>query len=97
MSAHINTIVPTWLGASGLTATRELIGKHAAGKSVKVAVTEWNATAGDWGPGREAVDLGKCPGLFPIPQSIASSGRSGRDRQSIEPGEQFLLGHHPDR
>jgi alpha-N-arabinofuranosidase len=35
-----------------LEATRELIGKHAAGKSVKVAVTEWNTTAGDWGPRR---------------------------------------------
>jgi alpha-L-arabinofuranosidase len=35
-----------------LEATRNLIGKHAAGRPVKVAVTEWNTTAGDWGPRR---------------------------------------------
>ena len=32
--------------------TRELIDKHAAGKSVKVAITEWNTTGGNWGPQR---------------------------------------------
>ena len=35
-----------------LEATRNLIARHAAGKPIKVAVTEWNTTAGDWGPGR---------------------------------------------
>jgi alpha-N-arabinofuranosidase len=35
-----------------LEQTRELIRQHAAGKPVKVAVTEWNTTAGDWGPRR---------------------------------------------
>jgi alpha-L-arabinofuranosidase len=35
-----------------LDATRELIRKHAQGKPIKVAVTEWNTTAGDAGPGR---------------------------------------------
>jgi len=35
-----------------LDATRELIRKHAPGKSIKVAVTEWNTTAGDAGPTR---------------------------------------------
>jgi alpha-N-arabinofuranosidase len=31
---------------------RDLIRKHAPGRSIKVAVTEWNTTAGDWGPTR---------------------------------------------
>ncbi len=35
-----------------LFAVRELIAKHAPGKSIKVAVTEWNTTAGHWGPQR---------------------------------------------
>jgi alpha-N-arabinofuranosidase len=35
-----------------LVATRALIRRFAPGKSIKVAVTEWNTTAGDWGPGR---------------------------------------------
>jgi alpha-N-arabinofuranosidase len=35
-----------------LDATRELIKKQAAGRPIKVAVTEWNTTAGDAGPGR---------------------------------------------
>jgi alpha-N-arabinofuranosidase len=35
-----------------LERTRELIKKNGAGQSIKVAVTEWNTTAGDWGPRR---------------------------------------------
>ena len=35
-----------------LDATRELIRKFGGGRPIKVAVTEWNTTAGDWGPGR---------------------------------------------
>ena len=35
-----------------LDATRELIHKFGGGRPIKVAVTEWNTTAGDWGPGR---------------------------------------------
>jgi alpha-N-arabinofuranosidase len=35
-----------------LDATRSLIQRFAPGKSIKVAVTEWNTTAGDWGPRR---------------------------------------------
>ena len=35
-----------------LDATRALIGKFGGGRPIKVAVTEWNTTAGDWGPGR---------------------------------------------
>lgn len=35
-----------------LDATRALIRQNAPGKSIKVAVTEWNTTAGDWGPTR---------------------------------------------
>ncbi len=35
-----------------LEKTRELIRQHVAGQTVKVAVTEWNTTAGDWGPRR---------------------------------------------
>ncbi len=35
-----------------LDATRALIDKYAPGRPIKVAVTEWNTTAGDAGPGR---------------------------------------------
>lgn len=35
-----------------LAAVRALIAKHAPGRSIKVGVTEWNTTAGDWGPRR---------------------------------------------
>jgi alpha-N-arabinofuranosidase len=35
-----------------LNATRDLIRKFGGGRPIKVAVTEWNTTAGDAGPGR---------------------------------------------
>ncbi|MGH7139799.1 MAG: carbohydrate binding domain-containing protein, partial [Pirellulales bacterium] len=35
-----------------LQTIRQLIDKHAAGRKIKVAVTEWNTTAGNWGPQR---------------------------------------------
>jgi alpha-N-arabinofuranosidase len=35
-----------------LAATRALLRAGAPGRPIKVAVTEWNTTAGDWGPGR---------------------------------------------
>jgi alpha-N-arabinofuranosidase len=35
-----------------LDATRAMIKEYAPGKSIKVAVTEWNTTAGHWGPTR---------------------------------------------
>jgi alpha-L-arabinofuranosidase len=35
-----------------LAEVRKLIAKHAPGRSIKVGVTEWNTTAGDWGPRR---------------------------------------------
>jgi alpha-N-arabinofuranosidase len=38
--------------ANNLAAVRELIRRHGAGRPIKVAVTEWNTTAGDWGPPR---------------------------------------------
>ncbi len=38
--------------AQDLTAVRTLIGKYARGRSIRVAVTEWNTTAGDAGPRR---------------------------------------------
>jgi alpha-L-arabinofuranosidase len=37
---------------ANLAAVRALIRAHAPGRPVKVAVTEWNTTAGDWGPRR---------------------------------------------
>jgi alpha-N-arabinofuranosidase len=30
----------------------QMLASHAPGRRIKVAVTEWNTTAGDWGPGR---------------------------------------------
>jgi alpha-L-arabinofuranosidase len=38
--------------AMELTALRELIRAKAPGRPIKVAVTEWNTTGGDWGPRR---------------------------------------------
>ncbi len=35
-----------------LIRVREMIRKHAPDRPIKVAVTEWNTTAGDWGPPR---------------------------------------------
>ena len=35
-----------------LVAIRRMIKAHAAGRSIGVAVTEWNTTGGDWGPKR---------------------------------------------
>src|SRR5205823_9033788 len=35
-----------------LAATQALLRAGAPGRPIKVAVTEWNTTAGDWGPGR---------------------------------------------
>lgn len=35
-----------------LVAVRKLIAQHAPGRPIKVGVTEWNTTAGDWGPPR---------------------------------------------
>jgi alpha-L-arabinofuranosidase len=38
--------------AKDLAGLRKLIAAKAPGRPIKVAVTEWNTTAGDWGPGR---------------------------------------------
>src|SRR5262249_4023224 len=35
-----------------LNSVRRMIKDHAGDRPIKVAVTEWNTTAGDWGPGR---------------------------------------------
>ena len=35
-----------------LVAIHHMIQAHAAGRSIRVAVTEWNTTGGDWGPKR---------------------------------------------
>jgi alpha-N-arabinofuranosidase len=35
-----------------LNAVRRMIADHARGRPITAAVTEWNTTAGDWGPGR---------------------------------------------
>lgn len=35
-----------------LVAVRKMITQHAPGRSIKIGVTEWNTTAGDWGPRR---------------------------------------------
>jgi alpha-N-arabinofuranosidase len=38
--------------ADDLNAVRRMIAAHAKGRAITAAVTEWNTTAGDWGPGR---------------------------------------------
>jgi alpha-N-arabinofuranosidase len=35
-----------------LNAVRDLIKAHGGGRPIHAAITEWNTTAGDWGPGR---------------------------------------------
>jgi alpha-L-arabinofuranosidase len=35
-----------------LISVRKMIAAHAGGRPITAAVTEWNTTAGDWGPGR---------------------------------------------
>ena len=37
---------------SDLAAIRRMLNEHAPSRAIKVAVTEWNTTAGDWGPRR---------------------------------------------
>jgi alpha-L-arabinofuranosidase len=37
---------------SDLASIRRMIQDHAPGRPIQVGVTEWNTTAGDWGPGR---------------------------------------------
>jgi alpha-N-arabinofuranosidase len=55
----IDWVCPHHYAIAGLAATeadlvavRKLIAEHAPGRSIKVGVTEWNTTAGDWGPRR---------------------------------------------
>jgi alpha-N-arabinofuranosidase len=38
--------------AANLEEVRRMIADHAPGRPIKIAVTEWNSTAGDWGPRR---------------------------------------------
>jgi len=38
--------------ANELNAVRSMITESAPGRKIRVGVTEWNTTAGDWGPGR---------------------------------------------
>lgn len=35
-----------------MNAVRQMIADHAKGRKITAAITEWNTTAGDWGPGR---------------------------------------------
>jgi alpha-N-arabinofuranosidase len=37
---------------AGIESIRGLIREHGAAKKIRIAVTEWNTTAGDWGPRR---------------------------------------------
>lgn len=37
---------------ANLERVRDMIREHAPKRSIKVAITEWNTTAGDWGPSR---------------------------------------------
>lgn len=55
----IDFVCPHHYDCGNLTATeddirkfRSLLDEHAPGKSIRIAVTEWNTTAGDWGPRR---------------------------------------------
>ena len=82
-----------------LDATRELIRKVCRGNPIKVAVTEWNTTAGDWGPGSAAKlwTLRKRAGLFTLSESSASKRRSGVHCQHFQSDHVFLFRFYPYR
>jgi alpha-N-arabinofuranosidase len=58
----IDYVCPHHYAVSDLEATEddvsrleELIARRGGGRDIRLAVTEWNTTAGDWGPGRAAL------------------------------------------
>ena len=56
--------------------------KAPAGRAdkIKIAVTEWNTTAGDWGPGGGGVvDAGQCAQVCAVSEFAASALRPGDD------------------
>jgi alpha-N-arabinofuranosidase len=48
---HYDCTDVAW-AAADLARIRRLLADHAPGRPIKVAVTEWNTTGGDWGPRR---------------------------------------------
>ena len=73
---------------SDLASIRRMIADHAPGRPIQVGVTEWNTTAGDWGPGPgQALDSGKCAGVCPLPKPDSSALRPGLDRLPVQPDE----------
>ena len=77
---------------------RELLRENAPGRAVRIGVTEWNTTAGDAGTAAgHALDPGQCPGVLALSQPVAPGVRPRGNRQPLEPDQQLLLGHHPDR
>ena len=73
---------------NNINAIRALCRAEVPKRTIKIAVTEWNTTAGDWGPRRAKLwTLGKRSGLFALSQSAAPSLRCGRHRQSLQPDQ----------
>ena len=69
---------------------QDQIAKYGEGKSVRVAVTEWNTTGGRVGTeARHAPDPGERPELFPLPEPAAPLRRPGGDRHPLQPRGQL--------
>jgi alpha-N-arabinofuranosidase len=52
VAPHHYDIANLAAAAQDLDAIHRMIREHAPGRSIRVAVTEWNTTGGDWGPTR---------------------------------------------
>jgi alpha-N-arabinofuranosidase len=52
VSPHHYSIADLAGAENDLAAVQALLRRHAPGRTIRVAVTEWNTTAGDWGPRR---------------------------------------------
>jgi alpha-N-arabinofuranosidase len=89
----IDYICPHHYGCQNLAAMEEdvarcrrQIAENAPGRNLRLGITEWNTTAGDWvaWPG-DALDAGQCLVVQPLPQLHAPPLRSDRDRLSQQP------------
>ena len=64
---------------------RRMIEAFSPKQDIKIGITEWNTTAGDWGlPRHRLWSLDNALGLLPLPQSHAPACGLRRDRQSLQ-------------
>ena len=85
-----------WGKEAELKFLQDQIARYGAGRNVRVAVTEWNTTAGEMGTdARHAPDPGERPELLAVSEPVAALRGSGRNRHPIEPGGQLWLRGSP--